>query len=68
MLGLQAHARSAMSAQGHERLGLSYGFSIALPFREGIDPEAKAYVSPFDSNKLCKDRLRWLYRKVCCSV
>ena len=71
MLGLQAHARPAMPTQGHKPsqriLGASYGLSCAMQFREGIDPEAKAFIDTSGS-KMCRDRLKWLYQKVRCPV
>jgi len=40
-----------------------YGFSCNDYFREGIDPEEKAYTSVFYNKKFCSGRVTWLIHK-----
>jgi hypothetical protein len=40
-----------------------YGMELGENFREGIDPEEKAYFDPLNNRKLCSDRIRWLISK-----
>lgn len=42
-----------------------YGVGLNMPFREGKDPEEKAYVSRCDDQRYCRDRIKWLIAKVC---
>ena len=41
-----------------------YGIGLSMGFREGIDPEEMSFLSKFDNQKLCRDRVRWLISKV----
>ncbi|OJD36554.1 hsp70 family protein [Diplodia corticola] len=40
-----------------------YGYSASMVFRQGIDPQSKAYFDKFDGVKLCQDRLSWVLEK-----
>ncbi|EME44334.1 hypothetical protein DOTSEDRAFT_88524 [Dothistroma septosporum NZE10] len=40
-----------------------YGVGLALPFREGLDPEECQVIWPWDRSKMCKDRVHWLIDK-----
>lgn len=41
-----------------------YGVPISMSFREGIDPENKSFLDPFDNRKLCMGRVSWMISKV----
>jgi hypothetical protein len=41
-----------------------YGWSWALPFRDGIDDEEHSYICGFSNVKLCSGRMHWPIRKV----
>jgi hypothetical protein len=47
-----------------KRVRRHYGFIMGLPFREGIDPEEKAYYRQLSNEKLCDGRVKWLISKV----
>ncbi|KAH8650615.1 Hsp70 family protein-like protein [Tricladium varicosporioides] len=40
-----------------------YGIGLSLPFREGRDPEEKAFLSRFNNMKYCRHRVKWLISK-----
>ncbi|KAH8587066.1 Hsp70 family protein-like protein [Bisporella sp. PMI_857] len=46
-----------------KRVRRHYGFIMGLPFREGIDPEEKAYYRQLSNEKLCDGRVKWLISK-----
>lgn len=56
--GLEGIAPRVKHARRH------YGIVVHMPFREGIDPEDKAFTSPWDNTKRCNDRMIWLISKV----
>lgn len=41
-----------------------YGVAHGSSFREGIDPEERAYTHPWDGSKRCSGRMTWLIQKV----
>ena len=41
-----------------------YGVAHGSHFREGIDPEERAYISKWDGEKYCTHRMTWLIGKV----
>lgn len=55
--GLEGIAPRMKRARRH------YGFKIASPFREGIDPEDNAFIRNFDGWKYCEGRVEWLIAK-----
>ena len=55
--GLEGIAPRMKRARRH------YGFKIAMPFREGIDPEDNAFIRNFDGLKYCEGRVEWLIAK-----
>ncbi|KAF2084380.1 actin-like ATPase domain-containing protein [Saccharata proteae CBS 121410] len=40
-----------------------YGFSCAMPFREGIDDERDAFFGIFENQKYCNQRIEWVVHK-----
>ncbi|KAK8161278.1 hsp70-like protein [Phyllosticta citrichinensis] len=40
-----------------------YGHGISLVFQEGIDPEARAFICDWTSNKYCSGRVEWGIKK-----
>ncbi|KAF4536091.1 Heat shock protein HSP73 [Lasiodiplodia theobromae] len=40
-----------------------YGYHVGKTFRQGIDPERKAYFCEFDGTKRCRDRADWALQK-----
>jgi hypothetical protein len=40
-----------------------YGVGLSIPFREGTDPEEKAWIDDFDNSKYCEGRVKWLIAK-----
>jgi hypothetical protein len=57
--GLEGIAPRMKQARRH------YGVALGMPFREGKDPEEKAYIREFDDEKYCNGRMKWLISKVC---
>jgi hypothetical protein len=55
--GLEGIAPRAKRARRH------YGFRCGMLFREGIDPEDRAYIRDFDDLKCCGGRVEWLVAK-----
>jgi hypothetical protein len=56
--GLEGIAPRMKQARKH------YGFALGMSFREGKDPEEKAYISEFDNQKYCEERMKWVISKV----
>ncbi|KAH8808655.1 Hsp70 family protein-like protein [Xylogone sp. PMI_703] len=55
--GLEGIAPRVKYARRH------YGISLNFPFREGIDPEEKAFFDEWDDTKRCMHRMQWLISK-----
>ena len=55
--GLEGIAPRMKRARRH------YGFGLNIPFREGIDPEERAFIGDFDDLKYCRGRVRWVIAK-----
>ncbi|KAF7896081.1 hypothetical protein EAF00_006096 [Botryotinia globosa] len=55
--GLEGIAPRAKQLRRH------YGICLGLPFREGIDSEEDSYIDPWNDEKMCGQRMRWLILK-----
>ncbi|KAF9629605.1 putative hsp70 family protein [Lasiodiplodia theobromae] len=52
--GLEFLMPSSRKARRH------YGYSVGLPFRDGIDPEKKSYIPIWIDKKYCEGRMEWV--------
>ncbi|CAD6450069.1 da6a4bb9-e93e-481b-ba9f-35eb6b8a01e0 [Sclerotinia trifoliorum] len=46
-----------------KQLRRHYGICLAMPFREGIDPEESAFIDTWNNLKRCRGRMWWLIFK-----
>ncbi|KJX95901.1 Hsp70 family protein [Zymoseptoria brevis] len=51
------------TAPRKKRMRRHYGFRLAMPFREGIDPENRAVYNRVDGIKRCQHRVDWMISK-----
>ncbi len=54
--------------EGHKpifrRLRRHYGYSVAAPFRVGVDPPEKQFMDKWTNSSYCADLMRWSLCKV----